>query len=1228
MAEKNAFSIVPVIIALIAMGWIVTDTQNSGEHSWVNSYVNVTMSRVALETELSAKLDWFNCTETIIYISVVCKHLNQYSHCTRVCNFPVQMSLNSDQWKITFLSTFWTNCRPSLGASMLSVPLEKHGHSYVNWKWCTRNKSPVKRVCLVLFLMLSGDIQCNPGPGIPKCMVCENEIMENHQTLKCDGCDRWAHLNCEGNSSSYQVTQAKYLAWECPLCALPNVSNSFFSISDLNLSNSFSLLDSIDESNDELHPRTSSPKHANDKIHSSSRLNKQISIKVLIVNCRSLKSERKKLQFQELIATHNPDVICGQESHIDNTFTNGEIFPDRYNVSRKDRDVNGGGVFVAVSEKFVSTTEYHLDSACEIMWCKICLVGLKPLFIGSFYRPTNDKPDSLNGPYQSLNSLSKNGALPNIILGGDINLPSIKWTNHTINPNPQYGYRVNRLLLDITEEHALHQHVDKPTRGDNILDLLFSTYPDLVENVEVSSGMSDHSVVTAVISVNPKSKPKRPRKVFLFKKMDLNKMKKEASRFRDDFISERSALNSTNELWNEFTNKVNDLLHENVPMKLIREKWDVPWMTGSIKKLIRKKHRVYKTMQKYNTHENKTKFKNLQKTVQKMMQSSKNDYLMGLLLNTGSNDSKQAIKSTDHTNVSINKKFWTYIKSIKTNGSGVGTLSVDDQEISNAKEKAEALNRQYSSVFTNENITNMPCMDGEPYPTIDEVDIDVDGVEKLLKDINTNKASGPDGIPSRVLKDLSEELAAVITKVFSKSIETGELPDDWLTANVTAIFKKGKKYDPANYRPVALTSVTSKLMEHILYRHIITHLEKLNILSPFQHGFRANHSCESQLVITTEDLAKNLDNHLQTDVLILDFQKAFDKVPHQRLLSKLEFYGIRGNILKWITKWLTSRTQRVVVDGEISSPANVKSGVPQGTVLGPLMFLIYINDIADNISSETSIRLFADDCLLYRVIKSFSDTVTLQNDLTSLSNWAIKWQMSFNISKCKTLRITTKRNPIIQPYTMAGDELEAVNHHPYLGIELNHNLKWSEHIGNVTAKANRVLWFIRRNAGRCPTSVKQQMYFALVRPILEYASIVWDPHTKTDIQKLEMVQRRAARFVAGNYKRTEGTVTRIIENLGWPTLEQRRKEARQIAMFKIQHHEIAIPVPHYIHAQNINSQTRQYHPMKFRVLGPSTNVYKYSYFPRTILEWNGLPPSLLDSNKLDSFKTGLVNERN
>ncbi|XP_072014916.1 uncharacterized protein [Amphiura filiformis] len=475
--------------------------------------------------------------------------------------------------------------------------------------------------------MLSGDIHCNPGPNIPKCMVCENYIQDHHQTLQCQECGKWAHTNCEGDGGPLndKVTNAKFVYWECPQCMLPNVSSSFFSLSDLNVSNSFSILDSDDDVFIPSEFTSSSPKPVKlDGKHGKPKIGKKPqSIKIMLVNCRSLKSERKRHDFQELIETHKPDVICGQESHIDNSFTNGEIFPPGYNVSRKDRNINGGGVFVAISDKHVASTEYFLDTDCEIVWCKISIVGSKPLFIASFYRPTNESTDALMALNQSLRLLPNNGALPNVILGGDINLPDIDWDNYTVKPNPQYGHRVNRLFLDIAEEHGLQQNVHEPTRLDNILDLLLTTYPDLIENVQVSSGMSDHSVVTAEVNVNPRPNKKPPRKVFLFRKMNVTQMKLDAVAFKDQYLSQSVDVNHIDVNWETFKTNVTEMITDNVPAKTIKDKWDVPWMTPGIKKLIRKKHRVYNITKKYNTNENQTKFKNLRKLVQRKCRAPK-----------------------------------------------------------------------------------------------------------------------------------------------------------------------------------------------------------------------------------------------------------------------------------------------------------------------------------------------------------------------------------------------------------------------------------------------------------------------------------------------------------------------------------------------------------------------------------------------------------------------------
>ena len=290
------------------------------------------------------------------------------------------------------------------------------------------------------------------------------------------------------------------------------------------------------------------------------------------------------------------------------------------------------------------------------------------------------------------------------------------------------------------------------------------------------------------------------------------------------------------------------------------------------------------------------------------------------------------------------------------------------------------------------------------------------------------------------------------------------------------------------------------------------HLDQYNLLSDKHHAFRKWHSFETQLITVKNDWAKILDKKGQVDTFILDFEKAFDTPPHELLKSKLFSYGIGGKTLEWINAFLCFRQQRVVVNGVKSDWAPVVSGVPQGTVLGPLLFSLYINDIPVGIDSQ--IRLFADDCVCYREIKTVEDTLKHQKDIDLLGSWARKWGMRFQPVKCNMMQLTNKRiNKIEASYTLEGTVLENVDSIKYLGVTITNDLKWNTHINNICTKANRTLGFLRRNLFSCPQDVKEAAYKGLVRPVLEYGSSVWDPHTKCLQEELEKVQNRAARFV-------------------------------------------------------------------------------------------------------------------
>ena len=391
--------------------------------------------------------------------------------------------------------------------------------------------------------------------------------------------------------------------------------------------------------------------------------------------------------------------------------------------------------------------------------------------------------------------------------------------------------------------------------------------------------------------------------------------------------------------------------------------------------------------------------------------------------------------------------------------------------------------------------------------------------------------------------------------IYRKSLQTSEVPEDWRKANVTPVFKKGQRFQAENYRPISLTSVCCKIMEHIVSSKIMNHGEDNNILYPLQHGFRRSRSCETQLIEFIDDLTSNLDKGQQVDILVMDFAKAFDKVCHSLLIHKLQHYGIRGKINSWIEGWLSNRIQSVVIDGERSEPVNVESGVPQGSVLGPGLFLYYINDLPEGLNSI--VRLFADDTIAYLVIVKPHDTEKVQADLTTMGVWEVLWKMKFHATKCNVLTVTGKRKPIQTEYKLHGHSLSRVTSAKYLGVTITEDLRWDSHINDICAKANRTLGFLRRNINIGSVAIKQQAYYTLVRPLVEYASTVWDPHTKRNTKKLEMVQRRAARYVT-NRHRNRSSVSDMLQGLDWRTLEDRRKDARLCMLYRVDRRLVAI----------------------------------------------------------------------
>ena len=408
-------------------------------------------------------------------------------------------------------------------------------------------------------------------------------------------------------------------------------------------------------------------------------------------------------------------------------------------------------------------------------------------------------------------------------------------------------------------------------------------------------------------------------------------------------------------------------------------------------------------------------------------------------------------------------------------------------------------------------------------------------MRKLFYNLSPGKAAGPNNISPHVLKELAEEVAPILTLIFQSSVDTGSLPVDWKDVHVTPVFKKREQYDPANYRPVSLTSVCCKVLEHISTITIMDHLERNNIVCSQQHEFRKKRSFKTQFLEFADELIengiiinmivgilgkkkmKNLAHGQQTDILIVDFGKAFSKVNHSLLIHKLNQYGSQGEISRWISDFLNNRRQAGVCQPPVWCTT-------RGIRLGPCLFLIYINDLPETSTAQT--RLFAGDTVAYKA-------VTQLRDLNQLAEWEKWWDMAFNPGKCTSLPVTRSRKPLGHQYELHGQMLETVSTAKYLGVTISRDMNWSEHINNVCTKSNKTLGFLKRNLKISSRKIKEMAYKSCVRPALEYACTVCDPYTQQHIDRIEATQRQAACFVMWRYRRTS-SASAMIEDLSGP----------------------------------------------------------------------------------------------
>ena len=1063
-----------------------------------------------------------------------------------------------------------------------------------------------------LTLLLGGDVETNPGPRPPKfpCGECGKACTDYRgakSSILCESCDTWYHADCVGiNASFLSLLGRSELPWECCRCGLPNPSSSLF--------DTVIMTNSSEEESTHLSSTsgnsTPTSEFPGSPLASSSPSKMQYSpckasLRTLTINFQSIFSKRE--EFWSLIDATKPDVIMGCETWLKSGVGHREIFPSGYNLYRKDRKDGYGGVLIAIAS-CLNSHEIEIGGEAEIVAAKVCNDG-KDIIFGSVYRPPSSNQAYMDTLNQSIQDLCTAYPSTAVWIGGDMNLPDINWETEQITSH-QYRHSISESYLQTLACTGLEQVVNFPTRGENILDIIATNRPTLVRQCQPMPGLSDHDVIFLELEIQANKRKPIRREIFLWKKADLDGMRSNAKDWADQFVANNDTSTPVETLFAETQQSLDRLVRNHVPSKMSSSRFNQCWFDTNTKRMCRKKTRAYKKAKHISSKSDSSakakakawnRYHIIKRETQRLCRQTYNKYLVDLI-------------DSDPGN---NKRLGALIKSLRCDQTGVAPLKEGHILHCDPKRKANILNKQFSSVFGIDD-DEASAMGPSPYSDMPDIEVTRVGVTKLLKNLKPHKSTGPDGISAKVLKETADQISPAVTLLFQASLRQGRIPCAWKKALVVPIYKKGCKSSPENYRPISLTAILCKVCEHIVHCAIIHHLITHGILTDSQHGFRKRRSCETQLILTINDLAKGLEDKGQFDVILLDFAKAFDKVSHQRLPLKAQHYGVRGPILQWVADFLTGRTQQVMLEGHLSNETKVTSGVPQGSVLGPLLFLIYINDLPDSINHSTS-RLYADDCLLYKPIRSHQDCLKLQEDLDRLQDWERKWKMEFHPSKCQVLRVTNKRNPVVGQYAIHGHHLEEVESAKYLGVHIDRKLNFNTHVDATVKKANSVSAFLHRNLRQCNRKVKQATYFTYVRPIVEYAVTAWDPHTCKNINKIEMTQRRSARYVTGDFRRTS-SVAAMLNKLQWPSLADRRLHIRLVMLYRIRYDLVDIDWQQ--HLRESSSRTRG-HGSRFTVPRCTSQVYASSFFPRTAKDWNNLPADPADSPSLEAFKSSL-----
>ncbi|CAB3388739.1 Hypothetical predicted protein [Cloeon dipterum] len=864
-----------------------------------------------------------------------------------------------------------------------------------------------------------------------------------------------------------------------------------------------------------------------------------------------------------------------------------EVIPTDYVVLRKDR-IGGrrpaGGVLLAVLPHLQPRRQKQLETSAEAIWAAITVSNLRFL-IASVYRAPNSTAEQNDELLRSFSlAAEQQHNYDACFVMGDLNL-DIDWSAEPPLPRAIPAEK----FIDAFDNLAFFQLIKNPTRttatSEKTIDLFLCDTPNLVSSSEVIAGVSDHDALLAELRVDSRRPTPLPA-------MLPNWRRAPWPTLNDRLAEEMQAvlqINNLNDAWTAWKTALVSCVSECVPSRKSRPKRRLlPWLDKKLKKMIKIKDELFAKWQVEKTLESRNLFETARRASQGAVRLAKDRWFWAL----GRGPGGAAI-------------FWKFIHSKTKVPIKTTSFSVDGRIFSEPAAVASKFQESFKQNFSPPE-ADYPFLRRVPSQEekLSEWRITESDVDNLLHVLDAKSATGPDGVPAVLLKRCAKTLCPSLAHIFNLSLRACDLPADWKCAAVTPIPKDGEKSDLRNYRPISVTSLVGKLLEKHVRNQLAGFLDTNKALPDNQHGFRERRSCTTMLLRTldswTAAIDKNSGGHVHA--IFLDWAKAFDKVPHQRLLSKLQHHGIDGAALEWLKNFLVGRSQFVRFGGARSEPCVVSSGVVQGSVLGPLLFNVYVSDLPAVV--KTNLVQYADDCTIFREVTSQDDVDELQEDLALIDIWCVNNGMQLNAKKCVAMDLSRARQPWLPQYMIGGAVLKYVSTQRLLGVHIARDLRWNHHVDVQRKKAAQTLGFAARNLRGCTQRVKRMAYLTLVKPKLFYGTPAWHPWTKTNTEKMARTQNKALHFIHGR-------------NVPPPEKQNMLSVPAQLAYNDLLFFKKSLCGLTEYNAMARITEGRVHRgddPLHPRLQQPpaSTELGKNAFDYRIVAEWNAAPPAIKD----------------